>query len=189
MLAASALPQRHRPTSQASQTLLRLARGSEIINDVLLDDTMSRLSTDDLPSTRLPPPASMPLGAMQGTLVPLYGRCVTAHTGTDLRYELSLRVGDRVAVTDVRASGWWYGRALDGVARSGWFPCSAVQFQSETLTLLLATHALVAPAVVEQLAGAGVRDVVSFRANPNAVEAIVAATPPQRAALRGFFCF
>jgi hypothetical protein len=82
------------------------------------------------------PPPMLPLSSMQGRFAGLYGECVSEYRGADLRFELPLRVGDRVTVTDATSAGWWYGRLL-GSTRCGWFHCDAVHWFPETLDLFV----------------------------------------------------
>lgn len=82
------------------------------------------------------PPATMSLVGMRGRLVRLYCECVVEYRGADLRYELPLRPGDRVSVSDMTPAGWWFGRLL-GSTRCGWFRCDCVQWFPETLDLFV----------------------------------------------------
>ncbi len=82
------------------------------------------------------PPASLPLTSMQGKFAAFYAECAVEYRGADLRFELPLRPGERVAVSDATSAGWWYGRLL-GSTRCGWFLCTAVRWFPETLDLFV----------------------------------------------------
>jgi hypothetical protein len=124
-----------------SQYVIQLASTTDLVARQLQTTKSVQNALLAQPSDRsggaveLPPPM-LPLSSMQGKFAGLYGECVSDYRGADLRFELPLRVGDRVTVTDATSAGWWYGRLL-GSTRCGWFHCDAVHWFPETLDLFV----------------------------------------------------
>ena len=163
----------------------RKGSGGSAIGDMddeqLIDELAAALIIDDEPALK-PPPPMLPLGGMRGRLMPLYAECADDYRGVDLRYELPLKRGDRVRVTDLSSSGWWYGRLL-GSTRTGWFQASHVRWFPETLALFVQSLGLQL-ACYRALVAADIATVRQLSARRDAISDIAGLDTGQKQALK-----